>query len=133
MGDDFLARGKRRSADLALGPGAGAGSPPRRGRAAPRGEEWLPIEWPEGRGWRGFHHHASLCIADTEDEQTPRVATASAWGYLRLRRAEYSADDVRDWAAWTRGQAWDDAFVFFKHEDAGTGPRLAKEFAAAFC
>ena len=76
--------------------------------------------------------NASLCIADTEDEQTPRVATATDWGYLRLRRVEYSADDVREWASWTRAQAWHQAFVFFKHEDAGTGPRLAKEFAEAF-
>jgi uncharacterized protein YecE (DUF72 family) len=76
--------------------------------------------------------NASLCVADTEEEQTPRVATASDWGYLRLRRVEYSAADVAEWAAWTRAQAWEDAFVFFKHEDAGTGPRLAKEFEAAF-
>ena len=76
--------------------------------------------------------NASLCIADTEEEQTPRVVTASDWGYLRLRRVEYSAADVEEWASWTRSQSWTEAFVFFKHEDAGTGPRLAKEFEAAF-
>jgi uncharacterized protein YecE (DUF72 family) len=76
--------------------------------------------------------NAALCIADTEEEQTPRMATASDWGYLRLRRVAYSEADVAEWAGWTRAQAWSDAFVFFKHEDAGTGPRLAKEFEAAF-
>ncbi len=76
--------------------------------------------------------NASLCIADTEDEQTPRIATATDWGYVRLRRVEYSPADVAEWASWTRAQAWEEAFVFFKHEDAGTGPRLAKEFEAAF-
>jgi hypothetical protein len=25
-------------------------------------------------------------------------------------------------------QGWERAYVFFKHEDAGTGPRLAKQF-----
>lgn len=75
--------------------------------------------------------NASLCVADTEDEQTPRIATAD-WGYVRLRRVAYSDADVADWAAWTRAQAWSDAYVFFKHEDAATGPRLAKAFAAAF-
>lgn len=74
----------------------------------------------------------ALCIADTEAEQTPRVVTTSDWGYLRLRRMEYAPADVSEWAAWTRSQTWADAFVFFKHEDAGTGPRLAREFAAAF-
>jgi uncharacterized protein YecE (DUF72 family) len=76
--------------------------------------------------------NASLCIADTEEEQTPRIATAADWGYLRLRRVVYADADVDEWAAWTRSQAWQDAFVFFKHEDAGTGPRLARQFEAAF-
>jgi uncharacterized protein YecE (DUF72 family) len=75
--------------------------------------------------------NASLCIADTDDEQTPRVATAD-WGYVRLRRVEYSDADVAEWASWTRQQAWSDAFVFFKHEDGATGPRLAKAFSSAF-
>lgn len=76
--------------------------------------------------------NAALCIADTEEEQAPRVVTASDWGYLRLRRVAYSEGDVAEWADWTRSQRWGDAFVFFKHEDAGTGPRLAKQFEAAF-
>lgn len=75
--------------------------------------------------------NASLCVADTDDEQTPRVATAD-WGYVRLRRVVYSDTDVAEWASWVRGLSWRDAFVFFKHEDAGTGPRLAKSFAGAF-
>jgi uncharacterized protein YecE (DUF72 family) len=75
--------------------------------------------------------NAALCVADTEDEQTPRVATAD-WGYVRLRRVAYTDADVVDWASWTRAQAWSDAHVFFKHEDAATGPRLAKQFAAEF-
>jgi hypothetical protein len=94
-------------------------------RAAPRAEEWLLVEWPEGeeeptrywlstlpetatleelvatarlrwrierdfeelkqelglghfegRGWRGFHHHASLCIA--------------AYGFLVAERCRFS-------------------------------------------
>ena len=75
---------------------------------------------------------ASLCIADTEDEQTPRVATVADWGYVRLRRVAYTEADIAEWAAWTSSQSWHDAYVFFKHEDAGTGPRLAKSFEAAF-
>lgn len=75
--------------------------------------------------------NASLCVADTDEEQTPRVVTAD-WGYVRLRRVEYTEADINDWAGWTHGQQWSDAFVFFKHEDAGTGPRLAKQFESAF-
>lgn len=75
---------------------------------------------------------AALCIADTEEEQTPHVATTDAWGYLRLRRVAYSPDDLAEFLAWTRQQSWQQAFVFFKHEDAATGPRLAREFAEMF-
>jgi len=28
-----------------------------------------------------------------------------------------------------RKQGWGEAFVFFKHEDAGAGPKLAGQFA----
>jgi uncharacterized protein YecE (DUF72 family) len=74
----------------------------------------------------------ALCIADTDELQTPRVATVDDWGYLRLRRVEYSAAEISEWAAWTRQQSWADAFVFFKHEDGATGPRLAKQFEGDF-
>ena len=70
---------------------------------------------------------AALCIADTDEECTPFVPTAS-WGYLRLRRVEYDDAALRDWAGKVASQRWSDAYVFFKHEDAGTGPRLAMRF-----
>jgi uncharacterized protein YecE (DUF72 family) len=71
---------------------------------------------------------AALCLADTEDLSTPRVVTAD-WGYLRLRRQDYASKDVTRWAKFMREQEsqWGDTFVYFKHEDAGLGPRLAKE------
>ncbi|MBI3637833.1 MAG: DUF72 domain-containing protein [Candidatus Rokubacteria bacterium] len=58
---------------------------------------------------------------------TPAVATAD-WGYLRLRAAHYADDDLRRWVATIRevGVRWRQGFVFFKHEDAGAGPVLAR-------
>ncbi len=73
----------------------------------------------------------ALCIADTLEETTPLVSTAD-WGYLRLRREQYEEQDLTAWAARMALQTWSDAFVFFKHEDAGTGPRLARRFATLF-
>ena len=69
--------------------------------------------------------NAALCIADNDNGATPAVATAD-WGYLRLRATGYSDDDLRAWLATMRriGAHWRDAFVFFKHEDKGTGPAL---------
>lgn len=40
----------------------------------------------EGRGWRGFHHHASLCIAAYAFLLTEGLHTAKAVGGKKLRR-----------------------------------------------
>ncbi len=72
-------------------------------------------------------HGAALVVADTDDEDAEIVSTAP-WGYLRLRKSDYSDAQVSAWRAKVDGQAWDDVFVFFKHEDAGVGPLMAKRF-----
>ena len=76
-------------------------------------------------------HNAALCIADTEDGSTPAMASAD-WGYFRLRAVDYTDAQLADWVATMRriGSGWKDAFVFFKHEEHGTGPALAKRFEA---
>ena len=71
---------------------------------------------------------AAWCIADTGEEGDPPLVATADWGYLRLRRVAYEERDLREWAARVQGQGWKEAFVFFKHEDAGTGPRLAASF-----
>ena len=73
-------------------------------------------------------YNSALCIADSDDRlQVPMVATAD-WGYLRLRRQQYGADDLEHWKGIVEQSNWKQTFAFFKHEDAGTGPRLAGEF-----
>src|SRR3984893_11236925 len=70
----------------------------------------------------------ALCIADTDAITTPKVITAD-YGYLRLRREEYSQSDVERWPEFVceKKQNWRDAFVYFKHEESGIGPELAKQ------
>ena len=75
---------------------------------------------------------AALCVSDTEEECTPIVPTAG-WGYLRLRRCDYAGPDLERWRDTIFAQGWREAFVFFKHEDAGTGPKLAAEFISVAC
>ncbi len=72
---------------------------------------------------------AALVAADTGDEakDPPLVSTAS-WGYARLRREAYDDSLLARWAEDLSGTGWDHAWVFFKHEDAGAGPRLAERF-----
>jgi uncharacterized protein YecE (DUF72 family) len=72
----------------------------------------------------------ALCAADTDevtDVDALLVPTAS-WGYMRLRRTEYAAGELESWAERVQRQSWSDAYVFFKHEDEGKGPRFAVQF-----
>lgn len=70
----------------------------------------------------------ALVVADTgEEDATPLVATA-AYGYARLRKEAYEPGELTRWAEKFADQGWQDAFVFFKHEDEGAGPALAREF-----
>jgi len=74
----------------------------------------------------------ALCAADTDevtDVEGLLVPTAS-WGYMRLRRTEYAAGQLEAWAERVQRQSWSDAYVFFKHEDEGKGPRFAVQFRA---
>jgi len=71
---------------------------------------------------------AALCIADAETLATPVVATAP-FGYLRLRRQDYTDADLDAWAGRVREmRGWKRVYVFFKHEDSGRGPALARAF-----
>ena len=71
---------------------------------------------------------AALVTADTGTEEPAEVVATAPYGYLRLRREVYEPDDVAYWARVVSDQEWEDAFVFFKHEDAGAGPALAEIF-----
>jgi uncharacterized protein YecE (DUF72 family) len=74
----------------------------------------------------------ALCAADTDEVTNPDalVVTTASWGYMRLRRTEYAPGQLTAWAERVEKQAWSDAYVFFKHEDEGKGPRFAVEFRA---
>lgn len=68
--------------------------------------------------------NAALCLAEDDELATPPVVTAN-FGYLRLRRADYRPAALKRWAAMVREQAgWSDAFIYFKHEETGTGPKF---------
>lgn len=71
--------------------------------------------------------NVALCIADSEKLTTPVVSTAD-YGYLRLRDEGYTTPDIVRWADVIKQQqpAWQDTFVYFKHEEEGKGPEFAK-------
>lgn len=73
-------------------------------------------------------HACTLCVADTDELPAPEIVATADWGYLRLRRAEYTREDLETWLKRVRKQKWKEAYVFFKHEDTGTAPQFATTF-----
>jgi uncharacterized protein YecE (DUF72 family) len=71
----------------------------------------------------------ALCIADSDDEPAGEIVSTAPWGYLRLRRSDYTDADLSRWEEKVFAQKWEQAFVFFKHEGEGAqGPALAMRF-----
>jgi uncharacterized protein YecE (DUF72 family) len=73
------------------------------------------------------------CVAET-DERDPEPDDLS-WepaGYLRLRKTEYGDDELRAWADRIRPALAEGAtiFCYFKHEDEGASPKMAKRLEA---
>jgi uncharacterized protein YecE (DUF72 family) len=94
--------------------------------------EFRHESWFDDDVWEIFKtRNVALCIAEAEEFATPKVVTAD-YGYLRLRRADYAKIDIERWTEFVREQKekWSDAFVYFKHEEAGMGPKFAKQMKA---
>ncbi|MDA1265529.1 MAG: DUF72 domain-containing protein [Planctomycetota bacterium] len=67
--------------------------------------------------------NAALVVA--EDGAAPEVHATADFGYLRLRREDYSEVDLDRWATTIEGQSWSECYAFLKHEDGAVAPRLA--------
>jgi uncharacterized protein YecE (DUF72 family) len=70
---------------------------------------------------------AALCVADTDEGDTPFVCT-SGTGYLRLRRTHYDEKDLLAWVERVQAQPLERVYIYFKHEDQALGTRFAKRF-----
>ena len=71
----------------------------------------------------------ALVASETDEAPAPDLARTAPWGYLRLRRSSYTPVDLSEWSRRIAGQGWNEAFVFFKHEQIA--PDLAQKLAAA--
>jgi uncharacterized protein YecE (DUF72 family) len=73
-------------------------------------------------------NNAALCIAESHETiPIPFEATAN-WGYLRLRRDDYTPASLKKWRRKIEEQKWKEAFIYFKHEEKANGPRFARQF-----
>ena len=73
------------------------------------------------------------CVAETDEKDpSPDDLSWEPAGYLRLRKSEYTDDELKVWAerigpALVGGA---DVFCYFKHEDEGASPKMAKRLEA---
>jgi uncharacterized protein YecE (DUF72 family) len=117
--------------------------PPFLHKDAPRLREFLGLLPPDCRAAFEFRHQswfdseildllrahrAVLCIAEAENDLVIPFESTADWGYLRLRRPDYGDPELKTWGERIRQQKWNDAFIFFKHEEEGKGPAMAKRF-----
>ena len=77
-------------------------------------------------------HNVSLCVAESEKFEVPEVITAD-FVYYRLRKPEYSAEDLEAIAARARRllEQGKDLYLIFKHEDTPHGALYAERVLAA--
>jgi uncharacterized protein YecE (DUF72 family) len=89
-----------------------------------RHQSWLDQETYDRLASRNL----ALCVADSEKLSTPVKVTAD-YAYFRLRDEGYDADDIARWADTIRSETSGcrDVFVYFKHEEEGKGPELARQ------
>ncbi|MFH0976183.1 MAG: DUF72 domain-containing protein [Spirochaetota bacterium] len=94
-----------------------------------RSTTWFNDETYKLLGQRDF----SLCLEDTDEKPVTDIISTATWGYLRLRRSNYTDADLSDWAKKILSIKWKKVFVFFKHEgDEAKGPSLAVNFCNLF-
>ncbi len=89
-----------------------------------RSPSWLDVEILDLLRERG----CSLCIADADENPTNEIINTAPWGYLRLRRSDYTDADLSQWMERILSQKWERAFVFFKHGEEAKGPEMALRF-----
>jgi uncharacterized protein YecE (DUF72 family) len=69
----------------------------------------------------------ALCIADDEGAPSPPLIATAAFGYVRLRRLDYSVEELRRWKERLTAMAWPELLIFFRHEATARGPAYAQQ------
>jgi uncharacterized protein YecE (DUF72 family) len=88
--------------------------------------EFRHDSWQDEEIYGALHERsAMLCVTDTDEGDTPFVATADV-AYVRLRRTHYDDTDLHAWAERIAAQSIPRTYVYFMHEDEALGTRFAK-------
>jgi uncharacterized protein YecE (DUF72 family) len=90
--------------------------------------EFRHASWLDPSVLERLRARALAWVVNDDADGPPDFLVTAPWAYLRLRRPAYAREELAAWAARVRARELEEVFVFFKHEDAGAGPRLAAEF-----
>ena len=99
---------------------------------APYAMEFRHESWGEARPLLE-EHGVAWCFAETEETAAEAERILSApFAYLRLRRDEYSDDELAGWARTIEKALADgrDVYAYLKHEEGAAAPRHAERLEA---
>jgi uncharacterized protein YecE (DUF72 family) len=89
--------------------------------------EFRHPSWVEARDLL-LEQGVAWCVAETDERDPgPDALSWEPFGFLRLRKTEYTDDELRGWAG-RIGSALEsghDVYAYFKHEDEGASTRMA--------
>jgi uncharacterized protein YecE (DUF72 family) len=69
-------------------------------------------------------HHAAWAVADYDGRDPGELPKTAAHAYIRLRAESYDDHSLKSWKR--HCSHFEQAFVFFKHEEGGAGPACAR-------
>jgi len=75
------------------------------------------------------HRGVALVCSQTDEDPEAKVTRTAPWGYLRLRKMSYTPEEIAEWSRRIADTGWEEAFVFFKHEQIA--PDLADKLTRA--
>jgi uncharacterized protein YecE (DUF72 family) len=90
--------------------------------------EFRHDSWAEARDLL-LSQGVAWCVAQTDDKDPkPEDLSWEPAGYLRLRKSDYTDAELQGWADKIKPalEAGSSIYCYFKHEDEGASPRMAK-------
>lgn len=94
----------------------------------PAAMEFRHPSWVEARDLL-LEQGVAWCVAETDAKDPgPDDLSWEPFGFLRLRKTEYADEELQAWAGRIAPAlaAGSDVFCYFKHEDEGASPKMAK-------
>ena len=92
-----------------------------------RHASWLGEEKPDEPTWQTLRErNAALCVAESEERDTPDVVTAN-FAYYRYRKPSYTSEERKAMAGRIQQHLAEgrDVFAYFKHEETPEGALYA--------